>query len=376
MKKTVSILSLLVLLLGVWAAALWLSPFNAYNGSSKETRYGVNEGLELVEQENAQDGKRYVVEDDDGKELFVIPLRGCLLDTRYRNGQLRFREKNTKREGYIDRQGRIFLNENAGEYKPAEDRKDFANLTGEKNGEMASGDYSDHHSGEYSGDYSGEKKGLADRPSTGAAGTAGFAASAQPGRKSSALSQVNLKTMAQSNPFYKEASKIMQGKLAETDARRRHTILNYCEHFRTAYTTKDIDFLRQVFSDKALIIVGNVVKPIANDDKCQAESRVTFAIHSKRDYLARLSKVFAANQKIDVRFSGFRILRHPTMDGIYGVTLRQQYKSDRYGDDGYLFLLWDFRDKSMPLIHVRTWQPAATVHSGDDVINIQDFNLE
>lgn len=354
MKKTVSILSLLVLLLGVWAAALWLSPFNAYNGSSKENRYGVNEGLELVEQENAQEGKRYVVEDKDGKELFVIPLRGCLLDTRYRNGQLRFREKNTKREGYIDRQGRIFLNENAGEYKPAEDRKDFANLTG-------------------------EKKGLADRPSaggTGSTGTAGFAASAQPGRKSSALSQVNLKTMAQSNPFYKEASKIMQGKLAETDARRRHTILNYCEHFRTAYTTKDIDFLQQVFSDKALIIVGNVVKPIANDDKCQAESRVTFAIHSKRDYLARLSKVFAANQKIDVRFSGFRILRHPTMDGIYGVTLRQQYKSDRYSDDGYLFLLWDFRDKSMPLIHVRTWQPAATVHSGDDVINIQDFNLE
>ena len=354
MKKTVSILSLLVLLLGVWAAALWLSPFNAYNGSSKENRYGVNEGLELVEQENAQEGKRYMVEDEDGKELFVIPLRGCLLDTRYRNGQLRFREKNTKREGYIDRQGRIFLNENAGEYKPAEDRKDFANLTG-------------------------EKKGLADRPSaggTGSTGTAGFAASVQPGRKSSALSQVNLKTMAQSNPFYKEASKIMQGKLAETDARRRRTILNYCEHFRTAYTTKDIDFLRQVFSDKALIIVGNVVKPIANDDKCQAESRVTFAIHSKRDYLARLSKVFAANQKIDVRFSGFRILRHPTMDGIYGVTLRQQYKSDRYSDDGYLFLLWDFRDKSMPLIHVRTWQPAATVHSGDDVINIQDFNLE
>lgn len=360
MKKTVSILSLLVLLLGVWAAALWLSPFNAYNGSSKETRYGVNEGLELVEQENAQEGKRYVVEDEDGKELFVIPLRGCLLDTRYRNGQLRFREKNTKREGYIDRQGRIFLNENAGEYKPAEDRKDFANLTG-------------------------EKKGLADRPfaggtestgGTGTTGTAGFAASAQPGRKSSALSQVNLKTMAQSNPFYKEASKIMQGKLTETDARRRHTILNYCEHFRTAYTTKDLDFLKQVFSDKALIIVGNVVKPAANDNKCQAEAKVTYAIHSKKDYISRLAKVFTANQKIDLKFSGFRIMRHPTMDGIYGVTLRQQYKSDRYADDGYLFLLWDFRNPSMPLIHVRTWQPAGTVHSGDDVISIQDFNLE
>ena len=349
MKKTVSILSLLVLLLGVWAAALWLSPFNAYNGSSKETRYGVHEGLELVEQDNGKEGKRYVVENEDGKELFAIPLRDCLLDTRYRNGQLRFREKNTKREGYINRQGSIFLNEDAAEYKSAEAQKGIANLTEKTKGETISEDYS------------GEKKGSADGLS---------------GRKTSALSQINLKTMAQSNPFYKEASKIMQGKLAETDAKRRHTILNYCEHFRTAYTAKDIDFLRQVFSDKALIIVGNVVKPIANDGKCQAENRVTFAIHSKRDYLNRLAKVFAANQKIDVRFSGFRIMRHPTMDGIYGVTLRQQYKSDRYSDDGYLFLLWDFRDKSMPLIHVRTWQPAGTVHTGDDVINIQDFNLE
>ena len=168
----------------------------------------------------------------------------------------------------------------------------------------------------------------------------------------------------------------MQGKLNETDANRRHTILNYCEHFRTAYTTKDIDFLRQVFSDKALIIVGNVVKPLANDNKCQAEARVTYAIHSKQDYISRLSKVFAANQKIDVKFSGFHIMRHPTMDGIYGVTLRQHYKSDRYSDDGYLFLLWDFRDKSMPLIHVRTWQPISSINGNNEVISLQDFNLE
>ena len=168
----------------------------------------------------------------------------------------------------------------------------------------------------------------------------------------------------------------MQGKLNETDANRRHTILNYCEHFRTAYTTKDIDFLGQVFSDKALIIVGNVVKTTANDNKIQAENKVTYAIHSKHEYINRLNKVFATNQKIEVKFSGFRIMRHPTLDGIYGVTLRQQYKSDRYCDDGYLFLLWDFRNKSMPLIHVRTWQPASTVGRSGDIINIQDFNLQ
>lgn len=168
----------------------------------------------------------------------------------------------------------------------------------------------------------------------------------------------------------------MQGKLSEQDAKRRHMILNYCEHLRTAYTTKDIDFLRQVFSDKALIIVGNVVKAAPADGKCIAEPRVSYAIHSKQEYLARLSRVFAMNSKINVKFSGFRILRHPTMDGIYGVTLRQRYSSDRYSDDGYLFLLWDFRDRSMPMIHVRTWQPAAAVADGGDVISIQDFNLQ
>lgn len=353
MKKTVLILSLLALLLGGWVAALWLLPSAVYKGDSQETRYGVNEGLELVEKDNGAKGKRYVVEDADGNELFAIPLRGCLLDTRYRNGQLRFREQNFKREGFIDRQGMVVFTESNKNAIPEDNRQQAQMLM---NGEA-------EETAKTSADYQPEEQ-------------ANRQANAPKSRKTSHLSQVDLKTMAQSNPFYKEASKIMQGKLTETDARRRHTILNYCEHFRTAYTTKDLDFLKQVFSDKALIIVGNVVKPAANDNKCQAEAKVTYAIHSKKDYISRLAKVFTVNQKIDLKFSGFRIMRHPTMDGIYGVTLRQQYKSNRYADDGYLFLLWDFRNPSMPLIHVRTWQPAGTVHSGDDVISIQDFNLE
>ena len=168
----------------------------------------------------------------------------------------------------------------------------------------------------------------------------------------------------------------MKGHLTETDAASRRQILNYCEHLRTAYTSKDIDFLRQVFSDNALIIVGNVVKTSKETGRVSADSRVSYALHTKRDYLARLTKVFAANRQVDVRFSNFHIMRHPTKDGIYGVSLRQRYHSDRYADDGYLFLLWDFRNAAMPLIHVRTWQPSATVEGSDGVIDISDFNLE
>ena len=368
MKKTVYILSLLALLLGGWVVALWLPPFAAHKGSASETRYGVNEGLELVEQNCGKAGKRYVVEDADGNELFVIPLRHCLLDTRYRNGQLRFREQGTNREGYIDRQGMVTFELGVRSQELGVRSRELgvgsqelgvgSQELGVRSQEF--GDRSDaevNSNKEFSQHYESQ--------------------STAPARSKRALSQVDLRAMAHSNPFYQEAAKILQGKVSEQDGKRRHQILNYCEHFRTAYTTKDIDFLRQVFSDKALIIVGNVVKATTGDGKVHADNQaVTYAIHSKRDYINRLSRVFAANQKIDVKFSGFRIMRHPTMDGIYGVTLRQQYKSDRYSDDGYLFLLWDFRNPSMPLIHVRTWQPASSVQGSGDVISIQDFNLE
>ena len=107
-----------------------------------------------------------------------------------------------------------------------------------------------------------------------------------------------------------------------------------------------------------------------------ADKRVEYYLRTKKDYLDRLSRAFAANKKIDVEFSNFRIMRHPSVNGIYGVSLRQRYRSDRYSDDGWLFLLWDFRNASMPLIHVRTWQPSAVVEEAEDVVGISDFNLQ
>lgn len=346
MKKTITILTFLSLLLTIWAALLWLLPSAADTTNTNKTRYGLNEGLELVELNNGATGKHYVVDDANGNELFTIPLRNCMLDTRYRNGQLRFRELATRREGFIDRDGIVTFTTTAAESILPKDMQTAATIAQASN-EANSGN------------------------------NAYQKASASIGKGAQSIPTVSLQKIAKDNPFYKEAAKVLAGKLSVEDTKNRKMILNYCEHFRTAYTTKDIPFLRQVFSDKALIIVGNMVKPAADNGKCQAGgSRVTYAIHSKRNYLLRLSKVFNMNKNVDVRFSDFRIMRHPTMDGIYGVTLRQQYKSDRYSDDGYLFLLWDFRDKTMPLIHVRTWQPAEAIHDTNEIINIQDFNLE
>lgn len=189
--------------------------------------------------------------------------------------------------------------------------------------------------------------------------------------------ETEIRRMTGSHPFAKEAAKVMSGKLEVEDSLRRRNILNYCEHFRTAYTTKDIDFLRQVFSENALIIVGHTVKTGSKVDVAAAgNEKVRLTVQPKQIYLERLARVFASNKKVDVEFSDFRIMRHPTLPDIYGVELHQKYSSDRYSDDGRLFLLWDFRNPSMPQIHVRTWQPATSIREEDDEIGIKDFYIE
>ena len=94
-----------MLVLTLWAAVLWLSSARYDKGVTAETRYGMNEGMQLVEQTMQHGERQYVVEDGRGNVLFRIPLRGCLLDTHFRNGRLRFREMSTGREGYVDMQG-------------------------------------------------------------------------------------------------------------------------------------------------------------------------------------------------------------------------------------------------------------------------------
>ena len=168
------------------------------------------------------------------------------------------------------------------------------------------------------------------------------------------------------------------------DLERRMQILAYCDRFRTAYNTKDINFLEQVFSDDALIITGKVVTTRKGD--VHLSPSISYRKYDKQQYLANLRRVFARNSWIEVKFS--QIGEHGEGDGeravtrstenpnIYGVRLRQEWKSSSYSDEGYVFLLWDFTDEEHPVIHVRTWQPEYVGGSRipeDEIFTIDDF---
>lgn len=155
------------------------------------------------------------------------------------------------------------------------------------------------------------------------------------------------------------------------DYSRREMILGYVDDFRKAYEEKDIHFLEQVFSEDALIITGKVIKTKPNDFNPISQNKVIRMItKSKREYLDQLKRVFRNNQYINVTFDNIEIYHHPTKQDFYGVSLRQGYRSSTYSDDGYLFLLWDFRDEDRPQIHVRVWE------APNGYINGSKFSLE
>ena len=166
-----------------------------------------------------------------------------------------------------------------------------------------------------------------------------------------------------------------------TDYRYRQMILDYVEQFRTAYNTKDLPFLEQIYSDDALIITGKVIKSVPTEmNNFMSADKVVYTKQTKREYLSKLEVTFKRNKRINVLFEDIKLIKHPAKEGYYGVTLKQGYSSDSYSDVGYLFLLWDFTNPAAPKIHVRTWQPKmlneTTPLPEEEIFTCDDFDIQ
>jgi hypothetical protein len=153
---------------------------------------------------------------------------------------------------------------------------------------------------------------------------------------------------------------IMSKRSSDLDYERRQMIVDFVENFRTAYNRKDLKMLNSVFSDKALIVTGKVVREKPNSDITKMtlnNNRVVYIKQTKQEYMQRLQRIFKLSKFVNVKFEDIEVTQHPKYDDIYGVNLKQYWHTNRYKDVGYLFLMIDFRDPDNPLIQVRTWQP-------------------
>jgi len=167
---------------------------------------------------------------------------------------------------------------------------------------------------------------------------------------------------------------IMRSDLEVNDLNHRSKVIDFVEQFRTAYNQKNMNFLEDVFSDDALIITGKVIQREKKDESITWGPQVEYIVQKKKDYLNRLASVFRNNAWVNVNFKDIKVNRHRTKKNIYGVKLVQSWKSSSYSDEGYLFLLWDFKDEDKPKIHVRAWQPLNETPK-EEVFDLGDFTV-
>lgn len=140
----------------------------------------------------------------------------------------------------------------------------------------------------------------------------------------------------------------------------RLILANFLEEYKTAYALKDLDFVRNVFDDNAVIITGRVAnRPKNTVERSQyLDSKIIkYNRQTKNEYLRNLEHCFAGNEFINIRFANNDVVKAGKGGETYGIQIKQDYYSSTYGDTGYLFLMVDVNNPDNPIIKVRTWQP-------------------
>jgi len=153
----------------------------------------------------------------------------------------------------------------------------------------------------------------------------------------------------------------------------RTRIVGFLEDYRTAYATKNLEYLDKVFDDNAVIVLGKrlQVAPQLNKEGYMNNHRVQFTQLTKREFLRNLRRQFQSKDYINLHFSQNRIYQLQKGVERYGIEIKQDYYSSNYGDTGYLTLIFDLTNSDQPVIHVRTWQEQPDPNFG--VVSPADF---
>ena len=140
----------------------------------------------------------------------------------------------------------------------------------------------------------------------------------------------------------------------------RMVIATFLENYKTAFALKRLEYIRSIFDDDAIIIVGHMTKQAkkgVENAKYIDNKLVKYTRMDKNAYLNNLEKSFKSNQFINIRFTDNEVKKMGKGGDTFGILIHQDYYSSSYGDTGYLFLMVDLNEVDQPCIKVRTWQP-------------------
>jgi len=172
----------------------------------------------------------------------------------------------------------------------------------------------------------------------------------------------------------------------QKDTRRRAFIDDFLATYEAAYEKKKIEYIKNFFSDDALIITETKkLKPTGSKETIPSTRKTRpyqTVVENRVKYIQRLQGIFNSNNSIKLNIASKRIRQHAKYPEIYGVNFTQIWKDQNGGDNlenqmpGFVFLMIDFKHgEQTPVIHVRTWQPKENIEKEQDKYFLRDFMI-
>ena len=131
----------------------------------------------------------------------------------------------------------------------------------------------------------------------------------------------------------------------QKDARRRAFIDDFLATYEAAYEKKEIKYIKNFFSDDALIITETKkLKPTGSKETIPSTRKTRpyqTVVENRIEYIGRLQRIFDANISIKLSIAGKRIRQHAKYPEIYGVNFTQIWK-DQNG------AIWSFENCLCP----------------------------
>ena len=124
------------------------------------------------------------------------------------------------------------------------------------------------------------------------------------------------------------------------------------------------------------------MRMVGNEEQgFRMDKKVVKTKQSKEQFLANLKAAFNNKEFVNLQFVNNYIQpsRRSIQNGhaVYGIQIRQDYFSDNYKDQGYLFLRVDVTDPDAPIGSVRVWQEMPDEEEGiADLSNWQNFFMD
>ena len=152
-----------------------------------------------------------------------------------------------------------------------------------------------------------------------------------------------------------------------TDARRRIEILKYIEDLHCLYDAKNMEALYGIFNDKMFFQYE------------RNKQGIGMSMQINKQYLEPLAEVFKDHISAKVNFSDITIRRHMGKCGFYIASLHHEWSSNECSScNGYMLLIWEFREGHAPVIQIRAWQPEIVDNyklTEDELFTEDDFFL-